>query len=80
MVPIIELTAAQRILARAYLRAGYTACFFDPEDGRVLPGYADWSLAYVLDELEGRAGCSKKARSQPVAPHRRAPCPGPADM
>lgn len=80
MGTVVELTAEQRSLARAYLRAGYTAVFFDAEDGCVLPGYADWSLSYVLDELELRDRCSDWVLGETRDAASATSMPGPTGM
>lgn len=47
----LRLTADQRRQIRAYQQVGYTFCVID-DKGRVVPGYSDWVLEYILDELD----------------------------
>lgn len=48
----VELTPERRAKVREYYRQGYTAVFGDADTGELLPGYVDWSLEFILDELE----------------------------
>ena len=46
-----KLTKAQRRQIDDYYLQGYTMCIIHA-DGGVVPGYADWILEYVLQEIE----------------------------
>jgi hypothetical protein len=50
----VNLTKRQRNRVQELRRLGYTQVFLDPETGGLIPGYADWSLEYVLDEMDNR--------------------------
>ena len=46
-----RLSPAQKRAIRHYSRLGYAICAI-AEEGDVVPGYADWQIEVVLDELD----------------------------
>lgn len=57
-----EMTMRQRMQMTWYYMQGYTMAVFG-QDGDLIPGYSDWVLEKVLDELERPAAPTRAGRS-----------------